>query len=73
MTHLHVVDAGQRCRPTASSETSPHNLGAEPLARYLIGYHGLVEPPPIAMRAEAHASENSHNGRIIFTLVAMPG
>jgi POT family proton-dependent oligopeptide transporter len=41
------------------------------LAAYLADYHTLVEPAPSAVRTEAHASENSNNGRIIVTLIAV--
>src|SRR5665647_229244 len=41
------------------------------LATYLIGYHTLVEPPPSAVRAEAHAEPASSRLRIIVTLIAI--
>ena len=41
------------------------------LATYLIGYHTLVEPPPSAVRKEAHATEGSTNWRIVITLIAV--
>ncbi len=41
------------------------------LATYLIGYHTLVEPPPSAVRKEAHAAKDPNNWRIVLTLLAV--
>jgi Dipeptide/tripeptide permease len=41
------------------------------LATYLAGYHTLVEPPPSAVRAHAHAIESTANRRIVLALIAV--
>jgi proton-dependent oligopeptide transporter, POT family len=41
------------------------------LATYLIGYHTLVEPPPSAVRKQAHAAKDAGNWRIVLTLIAV--
>ena len=41
------------------------------LATYLIGYHTLVEPPPSAVRKQAHAAKDAGNWRIVMTLIAV--
>ena len=41
------------------------------LATYLIGYHTLVEPPPSAVRKEAHAAERSSRWRVVLTLLGV--